>query len=135
MTRCLLEAKMKQWMKWAETCFENKELPKQDRDYLEVLIDRICNGQPLSPAQSDALYSMYKPSVTGHFCKLYGGGWGIKVFGTPLIGEEIHISKKDGGISTVTVTEIVWTGNDEVTDRVVSICRIKPERERGRERR
>lgn len=51
--------------------------------------------------------------------KLKSGKWGIKLQRAAREGESVQVKRKDGSVSTVVITKVVWTDGSSV-----SLCAI-----------
>lgn len=58
------------------------------------------------------------------FTKLKTGEWGVRVEGTPTVGQEISVTKKSGEVSTVLVSKVVWEGTNP-EGHALSLCEIE----------
>jgi hypothetical protein len=58
--------------------------------------------------------------ASASFSKLQNGEWGIRVRGNARAGQQVSVTKRDGGTSPAIVEKVLWAGDG------VSICSIEP---------
>jgi hypothetical protein len=63
------------------------------------------------------------------YTKLQNGSWGVRASGKLTDGATVVVSKKDGSTKTETVEKVLWSGKDQKTGAIVSLCAI--ERDNG----
>lgn len=54
------------------------------------------------------------------YANLKSGNWGVRVIGeTPRPGQNVTVTKKDGGTKTEVIAQVLWQGDG------VALCSIK----------
>ena len=62
--------------------------------------------------------------MSASYTRLRNGAWGLRVQGeTPIQGDQISVTKKDGSTKEETIYRIIWSGADS-NGEAVSLCAL-----------
>lgn len=64
--------------------------------------------------------------MSATYTKLKDGSWGVRVSGKASRGAALDVTKKDGSRKSEKVRKVLWTGKDEKTGAIISLCSIAP---------
>jgi hypothetical protein len=68
--------------------------------------------------------------VSASYTKLKDGSWGVRASGKLTDGATVVVSKRDGSTKPETIQKVLWSGKDQKTGAIVSLCAIA-QRESG----